>query len=253
MSVVPAKRLTQHFGTVACPHCGHHHPSEESVRLCGKFKAGWKFVDADGYVCNGPYTRPDGDGLPRKPVKLVKKSCRTCGHAAVSVGGGLLCTRWGTMEDPQASVPILDALVHCTDARTHWSSRAPHPPIDLRQAVLFEEEPRPKKRRQCKHCPWKVTTNPRDIPNGYCERKHKALESTIANPDIPPVVGAVRVMACHETPVGRELACVGWLANQLGPGNNIALRMAVSDHMIDADFELDGEQHLSLAETLPSD
>ena len=26
-----------------------------------------------------------------------------------------------------------------------------------------------KRTKQCKNCPWKVSTNPFDIPDGYCE------------------------------------------------------------------------------------
>lgn len=33
---------------------------------------------------------------------------------------------------------------------------------------------------QCAKCPWKVSTNPNEIPDGYCETKHKVLEETIA-------------------------------------------------------------------------
>lgn len=29
-------------------------------------------------------------------------------------------------------------------------------------------------RRQCKHCPWKKGSNPREIPGQYCEKKHEA-------------------------------------------------------------------------------
>ncbi|MBV8720990.1 MAG: hypothetical protein JO277_02500 [Candidatus Eremiobacteraeota bacterium] len=50
---------------------------------------------------------------------------------------------------------------------------------------------------------------------------------------------------------GKELPCVGWLAHQLGPGNNIALRMrAIADPRLYA-FELDGEQHTRFEDTLP--
>lgn len=105
-------------------------------------------------------------------------------------------------------------------------------------------------RKQCKHCPWKVGTDPNEIPNGYCAKKHAGLSSTIAKPG-ELNLGALQVMACHETPFGMERPCVGWLANQLGPGNNIGLRLAVSSGRIDANFELDGEQHLTLGETLP--
>lgn len=39
-----------------------------------------------------------------------------------------------------------------------------------------------KPRRQCKKCPWKVSTDPYDIPNGYCPDKHAKLSSTVAEP-----------------------------------------------------------------------
>lgn len=105
-------------------------------------------------------------------------------------------------------------------------------------------------RKQCKHCPWKVATDPNKIPNGYSAEKHADLSCTIAKPG-ELRLGALRMMACHETPVGKEKPCVGWLANQLGPGNNIGLRLAASSGRVDADFELDGEQHLTLEATLP--
>lgn len=100
-------------------------------------------------------------------------------------------------------------------------------------------------RRQCAKCPWKVSTDPHDIPNGYCEKKHAALESTIVE---GLRAGPLRIMACHET---HDLPCVGWLVNQLGPGNNIALRLAVVHGRIDADVETIGEQHETFEETLP--
>lgn len=106
-------------------------------------------------------------------------------------------------------------------------------------------------RRQCKKCPWKVGTNPYEIDN-YNEEGHALLKRTIK----PGLAGLVepdlRMMACHETEPPRQLPCVGWLVNQLGPGNNIALRMAVSLHKrISADVELDGPQHPTLEDTLP--
>ena len=108
-------------------------------------------------------------------------------------------------------------------------------------------------RRQCEKCPWKVSTNPRDIPNGYCPTKHAELDDTIADPGSLHSLGsnALRMMACHETVEGKELPCVGWLAHQLGPGNNIALRMAAMTGQIDATFELDGEQHERFEDTFP--
>lgn len=106
-------------------------------------------------------------------------------------------------------------------------------------------------RRQCAKCPWRKDVDPRRIPNGYCEKAHVALAVTIAKPGELNSGRGLRAMACHETPRGRELPCVGWLVNQLGPGNNIALRLAVASGRIDADVETVGEQHETFEETLP--
>jgi len=107
------------------------------------------------------------------------------------------------------------------------------------------------KRRQCAKCPWKVTTDPYDIPNGYCPDQHRNLTNTIARPGEPRFVGEMRIMACHESMVGKEVPCVGWLDNQLGPGNNLMLRFAVFKGRISADYELDGPQHESIEDTFP--
>jgi nitrate/nitrite transporter NarK len=54
-------------------------------------------------------------------------------------------------------------------------------------------------------------------------------------------------MACHESPIGDEYACVGWLADQLGPGHNMALRYAVATGAVTLGaLDLDGEQFESL-------
>lgn len=94
--------------------------------------------------------------------------------------------------------------------------------------------------------------DPHDIPNGYCEIKHKNLESTIARPgDLGGVFGGtLRVMACHEA---HDAHCVGWLAHQLGPGNNIALRLSVRDCTNIGKLRLIGEQHETFEDTLPDD
>jgi hypothetical protein len=105
-------------------------------------------------------------------------------------------------------------------------------------------------RNQCAKCPWKVSTDPYDIPNGYCPTKHKALDETIARDPLSFLGGKLRIMACHET---HSEPCVGWLANQLGPGNNIGLRLAVMAKHVSADFTLDGEQHERFEDTLPED
>ena len=60
-------------------------------------------------------------------------------------------------------------------------------------------------------------------------------------------------MACHEHAPGEEAHCVGWLMNQIGPGNNIPLRLRIRDcENIDA-MVLDGPQHECFEDTLPSE
>lgn len=108
-----------------------------------------------------------------------------------------------------------------------------------------------KERRQCKACPWRVDCVPdRDIPNGYEVQKHRDLECTIARDPMLSMMGTMHVMACHEFPLGKEQMCVGWLANQLGPGNNIGLRMRAARGEIPP-FKLVGKQHETFEDTLP--
>ena len=109
---------------------------------------------------------------------------------------------------------------------------------------------------QCAKCPWKVTTDPHTIPDGYTEAAHRALDRTVADPDdtasqVAALHQPIAVMACHESPVGDEQPCVGWLVNQLGPGNNIAVRlwMATCDNA--HRLRTHGPQHATFQDTLP--
>ena len=105
-----------------------------------------------------------------------------------------------------------------------------------------------KRTKQCAKCPWKVSTDPHEIPNGYSEGKHAALACTIAEP------GSMRptsAMSCHEHPPGDEAHCIGWLMNQLGPGNNIGLRLKMMSCENAKHIKLDGEQHETFEDTLP--
>jgi len=45
--------------------------------------------------------------------------------------------------------------------------------------------------------------------------------------------------------------CVGWLMNQLGPGNNIPLRLSVLSCENLKQVRLVGEQHETFEDTLP--
>lgn len=102
--------------------------------------------------------------------------------------------------------------------------------------------------KQCKKCPWRVDVDPHDIPDGYCETKHAALEKTIAR-EID-LSGNVNIMACHESPVGGETPCAGWLHNQIGVGNNIGARIWAMKNLT-APIKLVGEQHKYFEDTLP--
>lgn len=104
-----------------------------------------------------------------------------------------------------------------------------------------------KRTTQCEKCPWRVEVNPRDIPNGYSEEKHCALESTIARPE-DNFLGTLRAMACHETD---NAHCIGWLVNQVGVGNNIGLRIRMMTCENADAIKLCGEQHETFEETLP--
>jgi hypothetical protein len=108
--------------------------------------------------------------------------------------------------------------------------------------------------KQCKKCPWLVGVDPRDIPNGYTREAHCLLESTIAREgvlfDSRGSLGPLRMMACHESPVGMERVCVGWAYNQLGVGNNLRLRLRATRTGEFDNLELRGEQHLTFEATL---
>jgi hypothetical protein len=114
-----------------------------------------------------------------------------------------------------------------------------------------------KRVRQCEKCPWKVSTDPHEIPHGYSEERHRALTGTIADStgNLAAALGQVslRAMACHEHPEGEEAHCVGWLMHQLGPGNNIALRLLMRDCENAHRIVLDGPQHEQFEDTLPEE
>lgn len=108
-----------------------------------------------------------------------------------------------------------------------------------------------KRTKQCDKCPWRKCVDPTEIPNGYDVEKHKALACTIAEPgDLRGVVSGspISVMACHEE---HEVHCLGWLMNQLGPGNNIGLRLHVRNCENVRQVKLRGPQRQLFEETLP--
>lgn len=102
--------------------------------------------------------------------------------------------------------------------------------------------------KQCKKCPWRKDVDPNDIPNGYCQLKHEGLAETIAAPG--SLIFSGKVMACHESPVGKEHYCIGWLYNQLGEGNNIGLRLRMRHCENLKDMRVMGKQHSKFEDTL---
>jgi hypothetical protein len=108
-----------------------------------------------------------------------------------------------------------------------------------------------KRTKQCNKCPWKVSTNPYDIPNGYEVEKHENLSDTIAR-DTQILIRELRVMQCHEATTDKSEHCIGWLHNQLGIGNNIPLRISMMQCENIREIETEGEQHQRFEDTLPS-
>lgn len=103
---------------------------------------------------------------------------------------------------------------------------------------------------QCAKCPWKTSTDPYDIPNGYSKKKHEKLSRTIAEPASLRSTG--HVMSCHESgPKDKEPYCIGWLIHQLGPGNNIGLRMKMLMEYDLSKVRTVGDQHERFEDTLP--
>ena len=105
--------------------------------------------------------------------------------------------------------------------------------------------------KQCPKCPWKVSTNPHDIPDGYCELKNKNLAGTIAKPGDINIGRPQRVMACHHSNGNDDMYCVGWLNHQLGIGNNIALRLKMLSCENIGEIKVYGKQHERFEDTLP--
>lgn len=109
-----------------------------------------------------------------------------------------------------------------------------------------------RKTRQCDKCPWKVSTNPHDIPNGYSVERHQNLKITISDGVFNPNKTELQKMACHESQVDDSDMCIGWMNHQIGVGNNFLLRFQMMSCENFADVELSGEQHQCFEDTLPN-
>lgn len=105
-----------------------------------------------------------------------------------------------------------------------------------------------KRVNQCDKCPWRVDVDPNDIPN-YDVEQHRRLDKTIAREGELRFGG--HAMSCHEHASDEGIYCVGWLMHQLGPGNNIGLRLQMIGCENAGAIRLHGEQHRCFEDTLP--
>lgn len=105
--------------------------------------------------------------------------------------------------------------------------------------------------KQCAKCPWKVDTDPFDIPDGYCPTKHRNLESIISSDPVQSIFRQTNAMACHHSEGDDQMYCIGWLNNQLGAGNNIGLRIKMMNCENIREMKVYGEQHERFEDTLP--
>lgn len=108
--------------------------------------------------------------------------------------------------------------------------------------------------KQCLNCPWRKDADLSSIPR-YNPRHHSELENTMAEASIwgqEILLNTVlNVMACHYSTEGDDRHCIGWLMNQVGPGNNIPLRLHMRSCRNVHEIELVGEQHECFEDTLP--
>lgn len=106
-----------------------------------------------------------------------------------------------------------------------------------------------KRVNQCQKCPWRKDTNAFAIPNYDPDMHRHQLSKTIADPGSLRSSG--RAMSCHEHDSEEGVHCVGWVVHQLGPGNNIPLRISMMSCENSNAIRTCGEQHECFEDTLP--
>lgn len=104
---------------------------------------------------------------------------------------------------------------------------------------------------QCKNCPFKVSVDINTIPNGYDAKAHNnLLENSPKETDV--IVGQLNVMACHHSNDRDEMYCIGWLANALGEGNNIPMRIKAMSIKNISKIKTYGKQHKRFEDLKPN-
>ena len=106
--------------------------------------------------------------------------------------------------------------------------------------------------KQCKGCPWKKSIDINTIPNGLDkDMLFKMIEG--AKNSENSLVPSLRIMSCHHSNDKDNMICIGWLHNQLGPGNNWMLRLKMRDCENISEIKVYGKQHEKFEDLIPDE
>lgn len=106
-----------------------------------------------------------------------------------------------------------------------------------------------KRTKQCANCPWKKSTKHEDIDRreGFDVEYYKSVrDDFVSRPGFIGMSQDHDNMGCHKHPDEDDVPCIGWLAHEVGPGNNIGLRLWLTQFENSWDIETVGEQHKSI-------
>lgn len=83
-----------------------------------------------------------------------------------------------------------------------------------------------RRKAPCKTCPWR-----RDVESGaFGVERYEQLQNTVRRGEQSPVIGDP-MFACHQSVVGDEAACAGWLAVE--GYQHLGVRYAISVRRLD--------------------
>lgn len=104
------------------------------------------------------------------------------------------------------------------------------------------------KKKPCGTCPWRVDRRASDIPNFSLELAEKLRNTSPDERNIGPDFGAPQ-FACHQSEVGHEVVCRGWLAmvGNAHPG----VRLQVFRRQLSAEVLYPDEDWPELHESYP--